>query len=115
VGSEGSWLDKNGADGHGLPGADLAGDDTDGAFADAPTDPCDSLVVRGVAVQHAGREIATEGHLRESVCAYSFSIEQCLRSADPPGGTYLPGDRVEISSKAGVATLAGKARPDAAA
>src|SRR5450759_1416416 len=36
----------------GLAGADLTGDDTEGGFADAPTDPGDGFGVPTVAMQH---------------------------------------------------------------
>ena len=49
-----------GADGDGLPGADLAGDHPDPVLGDAPADPGDGLAVGGVAVQHAGGEVAAE-------------------------------------------------------
>jgi hypothetical protein len=53
------------ADGDGLASADLAGDDADAAFGDAPADAGDRFVVRGVAVQHAGGQIAAERHPRK--------------------------------------------------
>src|SRR6266568_4839193 len=51
---------QGGADGDGLAGADLAGDDADGAFGDAPGDAGDGFVVGGVAVQHAGGQVAAD-------------------------------------------------------
>ena len=51
--------------GDGLPGADLAGDHPDAAFADAPADAGDGFAVGGVAVQHARGQIAAEGHAGE--------------------------------------------------
>ena len=56
---------QRGADGDGLAGADLAGDDPDPALADAPADAGDGLVVGGVAVQHPRRQIAAEGGAAE--------------------------------------------------
>ena len=61
-----------GADGDGLAGADFAGDDADAAFGDAPADAGDGLAVSGMAVQHAGGEIAAEGHAGEPVKAMHF-------------------------------------------
>ena len=58
---------QDGADGDGLARADLAGDDADGALADAPGDAGDGLVVGGVAVQHPGGEVAAERHAAEPV------------------------------------------------
>ena len=51
---------ERGAHGDGLASADLAGDDADAAFGDAPADPGDRFVVGGVAVQHAGGQVAAE-------------------------------------------------------
>jgi hypothetical protein len=51
---------QGGADGDGLPGADLAGDHPDAVLGDAPADPGDGLAVAGVAVQHAGGEVTPE-------------------------------------------------------
>ena len=51
---------ERGADRDGLPGADLAGDDPDAVFGDAPADPGDGLAVGGVAVQHPRGEVAPE-------------------------------------------------------
>ena len=51
---------EGGADGDGLPGADLAGDHPDAVLGDAPADPGDGLAVGGVAVQHPGGEVAAE-------------------------------------------------------
>ena len=56
-----------GADRHGLARADLAGDHAEGVLVDAPADPGHGLGVAVVAVQHAGREAATEGHPGEAV------------------------------------------------
>ena len=58
---------QGGADGDGLAGADLAGDDAEGLFGDAPGDPGDGFGVGGVAVQHAGGEVAAERHPGEAV------------------------------------------------
>ena len=63
-----------GADGDGLAGADLAGDHADAAFADAPGDAGDGLVVGGVAVQHARGQVAAERHAGEPVVGLQFSI-----------------------------------------
>jgi hypothetical protein len=53
---------QGGAQGHGLAGADLAGDHTEGAFADAPADPGDRFGVRGVPVQGLrGQRLAERG------------------------------------------------------
>src|SRR5919198_1507841 len=49
---------EDGAHGDGLAGADFAGDYADGAFGDAPADAGDGFVVGGVAVQHAGGQVA---------------------------------------------------------
>src|SRR6266568_348828 len=46
---------------------DFAGDDADGAFGDAPGDAGDGFVVGGVPVEHAGGEVAAEGHAGEPV------------------------------------------------
>ena len=51
---------QGGAEVDGLPGADLAGDDSDPVLAEAPADPGDGLAVGGVAVQHAGGEVTPE-------------------------------------------------------
>src|SRR5205814_7255181 len=51
----------DGAHGHGLAGADLAGDHAAGAFGPAPADPGDGIVVRGVASEHARGEGAAGG------------------------------------------------------
>ena len=51
---------ERGADGDGLPGADLAGDHPDPVLGHAPADPGDGLAVGGVAVQHPGGEVAAE-------------------------------------------------------
>src|SRR6478672_2671068 len=46
--------------------APLAGDHADAAFGDAPADAGEGFVVRAVAVQHAGGQIAPERHPRET-------------------------------------------------
>lgn len=45
-------LGQRGSDRDGLARADLSGDHSQGAFADAPGDPVDGLQVGGVPVQH---------------------------------------------------------------
>ena len=58
---------QRGAHGDGLAGADLAGDDADAAVGDAPADAGDRFAVGGVAVWHAGGEVAAERHARKTV------------------------------------------------
>ena len=58
---------QDGADRGGLAGPDFACDDADRAFADAPGDAGDGLVVGGVAVQHARGQVAAERHPGEPV------------------------------------------------
>ena len=52
---------ERGADGDGFAGADLAGDDAEGALVDAPGDPGDGFGVGGVAVQHARGQVPPNG------------------------------------------------------
>ena len=63
---------EGGAQGHGLAGADFAGDHAEGVLADAPADPGGGLGVGGVAVQHARRQVAAERHLGEPVVGLEF-------------------------------------------
>src|SRR5450755_143921 len=63
---------EGGAQGHGLAGADFAGDHAEGVLADAPADPGGCLGVGGVAVQHARGQVAAEGHLGEPVVGLEF-------------------------------------------
>jgi hypothetical protein len=51
---------ERGADGDGLPGADLTGDHSDPVLDHAPADPGDGFAVAGVAVQHPGGEVTPE-------------------------------------------------------
>jgi hypothetical protein len=60
-GSDGS------AGGDGLAGADLAGDDAEGALADAPADPGGGLGAAGVLVQHGRGEVLAERQPGEPV------------------------------------------------
>ena len=53
--------------GDGFAGADFAGDDAEGSFLDAPSDPGDGFVVACGAVQHLRCEVAAERHAGESV------------------------------------------------
>ena len=64
---------EGGADGDGLAGADLAGDDAQAAFADAPVDAGDGFGVGAVAVQHLRRQRLAERGVGESVVATSAS------------------------------------------
>ena len=90
---------ERGADGDGLPGADLAGDHPDAVFGDAPADPGDGLAVGGVAVQHAGGEVAAERGAGEP--------EEPLQPVDhdttPPSVVAAVGEQVELSGKLVVA------------
>jgi hypothetical protein len=63
---------QGGADGDGFAGADLAGDYADAAFGDTPADAGHGFAVGAVAVQHAGGEVAAEGHAGEAVEALQF-------------------------------------------
>ena len=63
---------EGGAQGHGLAGADFAGDHAEGVLADAPADPGDGLGVGGVAVQHARGQVPAERHLGEPVVGLEF-------------------------------------------
>ena len=94
---------QDGADGDGFPGADFAGDDADGAFADAPGDAGDGLVVGGVAVQHAGGEVAAEGHAGEPVVGLQF-----LNQRVSPGRSRSAGSAVVPGSACG--RVPGRAR-----
>src|SRR4249920_1715128 len=76
---------QDGADRDGLAGSDLAGDDADRAFADAPGDAGDGLVVGGVPVQHPGCEVPAEGHAAEPVVGLQF-----LNQRTSPGGWSWP-------------------------
>ncbi|MEU6512156.1 hypothetical protein [Streptomyces sp. NPDC046942] len=60
----------------GLARADLAGDHSEGAFADAPGDPGDGLCVGRVPVQHRGRQVPAERHAREAPVRGQFA-NQC--------------------------------------
>ena len=68
---------EGGADGDGFAGADFAGDDAEGVFGDAPGDPGDGFGVAGVAVQHAGGEVAAERHAGEAVEALQLVDHAC--------------------------------------
>jgi hypothetical protein len=63
---------EGGAQGDGLPGADLAGDHAEGVLTDAPGDPGGGLGVGGVAVQHARGQVTAERHLGEPVVGLEF-------------------------------------------
>lgn len=52
-----------------FPGADLAGDHAEAAFADAPGDAGRGRGMGGVAVQHPGGQVFAERHGRETVVA----------------------------------------------
>jgi hypothetical protein len=56
---------ERGADGDGFPGADFPGDHADAALGDAPADAGDGFAVAGVAVQHSGCQVPTEGGVGE--------------------------------------------------
>ncbi|MFE9454389.1 hypothetical protein [Streptomyces sp. NPDC006739] len=60
----------------GLAHADLAGEHSDGALADAPGDPGDGLRVGGVPVQHRARQVLAEWHAREASVCGQF-VYQC--------------------------------------
>ncbi len=51
-GAAGVQAGQGGADGDGLAGPDLAGDDAEGAFGQAPADPGDGFAVGVMPVQH---------------------------------------------------------------
>ena len=75
---------QGGADGDGLPGADLAGDHPDAVLGDAPADPGDGLAVGGVAVQHAGGEVTAErgaGEPEESLQAVDHNVTSSVVGA----------------------------------
>ncbi len=55
-----------GADGHGLPGADLPGQHPEAAGGDQPAQPGDGFVVRGGAEQAGHRDGRPEWHGREA-------------------------------------------------
>ena len=82
---------EGGADGDGFAGADFAGDDAEGVFGDAPGDPGDGFGVAGVAVQHAGGEVAAERHAGEAV----GPCRRC-RSSRVPLGLCLVGAAVRL-------------------
>src|SRR6266568_1826583 len=90
---------------------DFAGDDADGAFGDAPGDAGDGLVVGGVPVQHAGGEVAAEGHAGEPV----VGLESVYHSGDSPlwsvvvwwGGGWSAGGPGQPGIAAGAAELGG--------
>jgi hypothetical protein len=65
--AHGVELGDRGAGGDGLAGADLAGDDPDGAFGDQPGDAGDGFGVAAVLVEHARGEVAAEGGAAEAV------------------------------------------------
>ena len=71
---------EGGPDGDGLAGADLASDDAEAAFADAPVDAGDGFGVGAVAVQHLRCERPAEWSLGESVGRF-----QVLDLAKAPG------------------------------
>ena len=58
---------EGGADGDGLAGADLAGDDAHLPLGHAPLGAGDCLAVRWMQVQALGRDVPAEGHPRETV------------------------------------------------
>src|SRR5271155_2448721 len=58
---------QGGAYGDGFAGADLAGDHADAAFGDTPADAGEGFVVGGMAVQHAGGQVAAERRARKAV------------------------------------------------
>ena len=97
-----SRADRAARIGDGFAGADLAGDHADAAFGDAPADPGDGFAVGGVAVQHAGGEVAAEGHAGEPVEALQFVDHgvTCL-SLSVGGGElgFFAGEQVELSGK----------------
>jgi excisionase family DNA binding protein len=56
---------------------DFACDHADGALADAPGDAGDGFVVGGVAVEHAGGQVAAERHAGESVVGLELVDHGC--------------------------------------
>ena len=60
---------EGGADGDGLADPDLAGDHAEGFLGDGPGDAGGGFGVRGMPMQHRGREIAAERHRGESEVA----------------------------------------------
>src|SRR6266516_3125112 len=68
---------QDGAHGGGLAGPDLAGDYPDGSFGDAPGDPGAGLVVGGVAVEHAGGQVAAERQAGEPVVGLELFDHGC--------------------------------------
>jgi hypothetical protein len=85
---------ERGADGDGLPGADLAGDHPDAVLAHAPADPGDGLPVRRVAVQHPGGEVAPERGAGEP--------EEPLQAVDHNVTSSVVGASVSRSSCPGI-------------
>ena len=85
---------QRGADGDGLPGADLAGDHPDAVLAHAPADPGDGLPVRRVAVQHPGGEVAPERGAGEP--------EEPLQAVDHNVTSSVVGASVSRSSCPGI-------------
>ena len=70
--SAGVEVGQGGSDGHGLAGADFAGDDAQGAFADAPVDAGDGFGGRVVAVQHLRRKCLAEWGFGEAVVGFQL-------------------------------------------
>src|SRR5664279_5043545 len=76
-----------GPDGHGLASADLAGDDAEGPFADAPVNACDRFGVGVVAVQHLRRKAFAERGFREPVVR--FQLRDHAGTAEPASVSLL--------------------------
>ena len=97
----GSRAAQGGADGDGLPGADLAGDHPDAVLGDAPADPGDGLAVGGVAVQHAGGEVTAErgaGEPEEPL--QPVDHDTTSPSVSRAVGGRVVGEQVELSGTA---------------
>lgn len=62
------WIQVGGGrgHGHGLAGADLAGDHPDCTLIHTPGDAGDRFTVSGVVVQHGWCQVGSEGHSGES-------------------------------------------------
>ncbi len=98
---------EGGAQGDGLARADLAGDDAEGVLADAPGELGGGLGARGVAVQHAGCQVAAEGHPGEPVVGLEFVDSHWFSRARLVDG-HLAGQLAGIS-RAGRVAEAGEA------
>ena len=96
---------ERGADRHGFPGADFAGDHAEGLLGDGPGDAGGGLGVGGVPVQHAGGQVTAERHRGEPEVLLHAVDHRCvlpggLSGAAVDGGELLLGG-VEVAGQGG--------------